>query len=162
MHSKFTKIGSGVVVVAVAFVVGAYVGKLVWGDSSTGSNASSNSTKSEPVKTENLTTVLASPTKYTGQTVTVKGQVYKAGSDYYLVEPSSNPAQPPSKDSPNSIKLDSSQANIDLSKYANAGSTTQTTAPGPKPSSLKPAVTITGQITSSNQQPVLVVSSVSS
>lgn len=155
---KALKIIVGIIIIAIAFVVGGFVGKQIYGNNNSNSsnNTASTSDNHPAAATSELTTVLASPQKYFGKYVTVNGSIYSVGSDYYLVQPVASP----SKDTANSILLDFSQTEIDPSRYANAGSSTQTEATSKAPTKLKPAVTITGQITenSSKNQVSLVVS----
>lgn len=162
MQSKSSKIFLGIVVIVIAFVAGGYVGKLVFDENTTasGPQSSINSEQNQPKKVDQLTTVLTQPEKYLDKEVTVRGTIYKLDqNEYYLVEQ----VKKPSKDTPNSIKLDLSKTKIDPSQYANAGSTTKKKNDAKAPE-IKPAVTVTGKIISTQTAGrfVLVVSSIKS
>lgn len=157
--SKITKTSVGVAVVAVAVVVGIFVGKLIFDQPTpTKSNATNSVTNSSQPSPTKITSILAQPQNYIGKDVTVTGSVYKVSDgNYYVVQSESKPT----KDTPNSIALDLSKTNINLSKYANDGSTTQTKSNSQAPKTLKPTATITGKFTNgpSAKQFVIVVSS---
>lgn len=159
MQSKSTKAVLGVIVIAIIFVIGLFVGKAVFDNGSTpANNQTKTTTSSEQTQpTDQLTKVMTSPLNYVGKQITVKGELYKVdNSNYFLVEP----VQKVSKKTPNTIKLDFSKANLDPSKYANVGSTTEDKNHPEKPN-LKPSVTVTGTLTNNKtlKQFVLVVSS---
>ncbi|MEO6761683.1 MAG: hypothetical protein ABI220_04930 [Candidatus Saccharimonadales bacterium] len=159
--TKFSKIIIFTAII-IAFIVGGVVGKFVFGSNQptkdSNNNASNNA--STLAKTDKLTSILAKPLSYIGDTVVVEGSIYKIDNDYYLIEHTEDT----SKEQSNSIKLDLSKSKIDISKYAMDGSTKNTTIQTgpPKPDTIKPGAVITGKISNneSGNQFVLIVSSI--